>query len=86
MPKELRRIPSGLDPEEKKRRREQARAWRQENCWSPGQLRHTGGTLIRKKYGVEQAKILLGHSSLETTEIYAERDYERAAEIMRAVG
>src|SRR5262249_2230070 len=46
--------------------------------WSPLQLRHTAATLIRARYGVEAAKVILGHTKIETSQIYAERDLARA--------
>jgi len=55
-------------------------------AWSPLQLRHTAATLIRAKYGLEAAKAILGHSRVETSQIYAERDMGRAAEIMAEIG
>jgi integrase len=54
--------------------------------WSPLQLRHTAATLIRAKYGVEAAKVVLGHTKVETTQIYAERDLGKAQEIMAEIG
>jgi integrase len=54
--------------------------------WSPLQLRHTAATLIRAKYGLEAAKAILGHTRVETSQIYAERDMSRAEEIMREIG
>jgi integrase len=54
--------------------------------WSPNQLRHTAGTKIRKAYGIEAARIILGHASAATSEIYAEIDREKAKEIMRKLG
>src|SRR5581483_2095340 len=54
--------------------------------WSPLQLRHTAATAIRARYGVEAAKVILGHTKVETTQIYAERDLGRAQEIMAAIG
>jgi integrase len=54
--------------------------------WTPLQLRHAAGTRFRKLFGVEAARVLLGHSSAVTTEIYAERDDRGAAEAMRRVG
>lgn len=42
--------------------------------WHPNQLRHTQATVIRAKYGAEAAQAVLGHASMDTTEIYAERD------------
>ncbi len=54
--------------------------------WSPLQLRHTAATLLRAKYGVEAAKVILGHTRVETTQIYAERDLNKAQEIMKEIG
>jgi integrase len=56
------------------------------DAWSPLQLRHTAGTLLRAKYGLEAAKVILGHTRVETSQIYAERDLNKAQEIMREVG
>jgi integrase len=54
--------------------------------WSPLQLRHTAATLIRSKYGVEAAQVTLGHTRVETTQIYAERDLARAKQIAAEIG
>ncbi|MFV2069345.1 MAG: tyrosine-type recombinase/integrase [Pirellulales bacterium] len=54
--------------------------------WSPNRLRHSAGTEIRKRYGLEGAQVILGHASADITQIYAERDLARAVEIMREVG
>jgi integrase len=54
--------------------------------WSPLQLRHTAATRIRALYGVEAARVILGHSRVETSQIYAERDLGRAAEVMKEIG
>ena len=50
--------------------------------WSPNQLRHNFGTKIRKMHGLEAARVLLGHSSAATSEIYAERDEQAARALM----
>ena len=52
----------------------------------PNQLRHMAATNFRRLYGVEDAKILMGHGSISTTEIYAEQDAMRSIEIMREIG
>jgi integrase len=44
------------------------------------------GTEIRKRYGLEAAQVILGHASADVTQIYAERDLQKAVEIMREVG
>ena len=42
--------------------------------------------MIRERYGIEAAQTVLGHSDPKTTEIYAERDFEMAARVMREIG
>ena len=54
--------------------------------WSPNQLRHTAATLIRKQFGIEASQVILGHSELSVTQIYAEADREKAIEIARKIG
>lgn len=54
--------------------------------WSPNQLRHTAATRIRAAYGIEAARIILGHASAVTSEIYAEIDREKAREIAGRMG
>ena len=54
--------------------------------WTPHQLRHSVATKIRHKYGLESAQVVLGHADANVTEIYAERDYAKAASVMREIG
>lgn len=54
--------------------------------WHPHQLRHTAATYLRKVHGVEAAQVMLGHSQLSATEIYAERNTDKAIEIARKWG
>ena len=54
--------------------------------WSPNQLRHTAATELRKQFGLEEAQVVLGHANADVTQIYAERDLQKAVEIMREVG
>jgi len=42
-------------------------------------------TRIRKEYGVEAARIVLGHQHVKTTEIYGERDAAVAATVAATV-
>jgi len=65
---------------------DELKAWQAGQRWSPNQLRHSAATDVRKRYGLEAAQCVLGHSKADTTQIYAERDLQRAAEIMREVG
>jgi integrase len=55
-------------------------------CWSPNQLRHAAATEIRRQYGIEAAQTVLGHSTADVTSIYAERDWAKAADVMKAIG
>jgi hypothetical protein len=54
--------------------------------WSPLQLRHTAATAIRARFGIEAAKVILGHSRVETSQIYAETDTTKAQRIMEEIG
>ena len=54
--------------------------------WHPNQLRHAAATRIRAAFGVEAASTILGHSNLETTQIYAESNQQCAAEIAAKIG
>ncbi|GAB5494977.1 MAG: site-specific integrase [Phycisphaerales bacterium] len=42
--------------------------------WHPHQLRHAYATAAKQEAGWEAARVLLGHSSASTTEIYVEED------------
>lgn len=68
------------------KQRQDLKQWRKRHRWSPNQLRHTTGTDVRKKFGLEAAQVVLGHSKANTTQIYAERDLQKAAEVARQVG
>jgi len=65
---------------------EQLKAWRRENRWHPHQLRHTAATVIRREYGLDAARAVLGHRSPVVTEIYAELDHAKAEQVMAQVG
>jgi integrase len=54
--------------------------------WSPNQLHHSAATEIRRRFGLEMSRVVLGHSEIQTTQIYAERDLAAAAAVMREVG
>jgi integrase len=68
------------------KQQEELNEWQSKNRWSPNQLRHTAATEIRRQFGLEAAQVTLGHSNANVTQIYAERDLNKAAEIMRQVG
>jgi integrase len=54
--------------------------------WAPNQLRHGTGTRLRREFGLDVARAVLGHSSPVVTEVYAELDGAKAAEAMERVG
>lgn len=62
------------------------RQWRENHRWSPNQLRHNAATYLRKEFGLDAARTILGHNSPVVTEIYAELDRDKAAAIMSKVG
>ena len=67
--------------------KEQAKQWHKEHHWHPNQLRHTSGTNVRKKFGLEAARCMLGHKMAAVSEIYAsEFDEAKAAEIAVKIG
>lgn len=53
--------------------------------WSPNRLRHLFATEIRAEHGVDVATTLLGHSRVETTQIYAEKAIDRARDAIAKV-
>jgi integrase len=54
--------------------------------WSPNQLRHTSATELRKEFGLDAARAILGHRSTRVTEVYAEIDAKKATTIMQRIG
>ena len=60
--------------------------WQKERRWHPHQLRHNAATRIRKEFGLDAARTVLGHRSAAITDMYAEVDQTKAAEIMGRVG
>jgi integrase len=65
--------------------REAVRAWRREHRWHPNRLRHSRATELRR-YGLDVVKTILGHSKVETTQIYAEKDVAAAMELVAEIG
>jgi integrase len=60
--------------------------WQRAHQWHPNQLRHTAATDFRSRFGLEAAQVLLGHSKADTTQVYAERDLNKAADVARKIG
>jgi integrase len=65
--------------------REAVRDWRREHRWHPNQLRHSRATELRP-YGLDVVKTILGHSKLETTQVYSEKDMAAAMELVAKIG
>lgn len=66
--------------------RQELARWQSAQRWAPNRLRHSAATEIRKRFGLEAAQVTLGHASADVTQVYAERDLQKAAEVMRQVG
>lgn len=62
------------------------KAWNRQHAWHPNQLRHNAATTLRKEFGLDTARAVLGHNSTAITEIYAERDSNLATEAMERIG
>ena len=54
--------------------------------WHPHQLRHSCGTEVRRRYGIEAAQVMLGHTTANVTEIYAERNLKLAVSVAKEMG
>jgi integrase len=54
--------------------------------WHPNQLRHTFGTEVRARFGLEAAQVLLGHTKANVTQVYAARDMSLAAKVAEQIG
>jgi hypothetical protein len=54
--------------------------------WSAGRIRHNAATRLRREFGLDVTRAVLGHSSPIVTEVYAELDGAKAAEAMERVG
>ncbi len=54
--------------------------------WHPNQLRHLAATNIRREFGIEIARAVLGHSTVSMTEVYAEMDATKARDAMAKSG
>ncbi len=53
--------------------------------WMPLQLRHTAATVVRSRFGLEAAQVVLGHARADVTQVYAERDLTKAHAVMAEI-
>ena len=87
MPQHLRTISRKLPPEEHAALKREAAQWRRAHVWAPNQLRHAARTAVEAQYGdTDAARVVLGHASQKTTEVYGKRDLAKARDIAREVG
>lgn len=68
------------------REKAEIKEWRRQHHWHPHQLRHNAATNARREEGLETAQVFLGHSKADVTQIYAERDMERAMRVALKIG
>lgn len=62
---------------------DEAKAWDAEHAWAPNRIRHLVATTIRRRLGLDAARVVLGHSSSAiTAAVYAEISSEHAAELL----
>ncbi len=54
--------------------------------WHPHQLRHNAATNLRREFGIESARCVLGHTSAAMTSQYAEFDMAKARDVIGKVG
>lgn len=66
--------------------REQQYQWRAKHCWRPNQLRHRFACKAREVGGIESVQALLGHSSIGTSQIYADRLNALAESVAAKIG
>jgi integrase len=52
----------------------------------PNRLRHSFATRVRHAFGLEAAQVLLGHSSADITQTYAQRDLNLAIRVACQIG
>jgi integrase len=55
-------------------------------AWQPNQLRHSAATRIREQASLDAAQVILGHSNITTTQVYAEKNVDAAMQIALKIG
>jgi len=54
--------------------------------WHPHQLRHNAATYLKREFGLESARVILGHRTPMMTEHYAAVDRQKAMEVIQRIG
>lgn len=55
-------------------------------AWHPNQLRHSHGTAVRRRFGLEAAQVALGHERADVTQVYAEKNLALATKVALEMG
>lgn len=55
-------------------------------AWTPNMIRHTVGTIVRQRFGLEASQCTLGHRHAAVTQVYAQRNQRLAADVAKAIG
>lgn len=84
--KRSRRYRSFYDPDTYRRAVVRAAAKAKVPHWSPHQLRHARGTLVRERHGLEAAQAALGHARIDATQIYAQKQVALAKMVAETMG
>ncbi|MEM6256838.1 MAG: tyrosine-type recombinase/integrase [Planctomycetota bacterium] len=66
--------------------KKQRSQWDREHRWTPHRLRHTAATRIRQEFGLEAAQVILDHQNARITEVYADRDSNKAIAVTKIRG
>jgi hypothetical protein len=65
--------------------KEELKRWRKAHRWHPNRLRHSRATELRS-HGLDMVKTILGHTKVETSQIYAEKDLAAVQELVGKIG
>jgi integrase len=66
--------------------RAELNAWNESHRWTPNQLRHARATELEREFDYDTSRSTLGHTSLDTTAVYVQRDLTRAMDAARKSG
>ena len=61
------------------------RVWAGVPRWHPHQPRHALATEVRKPFGIEASRVVLGHRDVRATQVYAQEDRRKGVEVMRRI-
>ncbi len=82
----LRGCDKAFPPPEGMKKESDIEAWKKARRWSPNQLRHACAQKVRDEISIEAASSVLGHSDIQTTQIYAKRNEKHGMDAARLLG